>query len=363
MVEVLTQIDRWLRAGEDVATATLVAVRGSAPRAPGARLGATASGAMVGSVSAGCVEADVLESARRVLARQMPELVTYGISDEMGLAVGLSCGGEIDVWVEPVSEDPPWRATCEAAGRREAVVLARALAPEALRGRRMACVEGAPCVGGIDAALDAAVEAAARELFASGESRVLALQADDGTDVRVFLETLRPPRRLFIVGGNQTAIALCRIAKALGYHVTVVDPRTAFATAERFRDADALVHRWPGEVLEEAGLDRGCYVVDLAHDPKFDIPTLAVALRSGAGYVGALGSRKTQAKRAAALREAGVTDAELARLHGPIGLDLGGRAPEEIALSIAAEMQSVRYGRDPASLRDRAGSVGTPAPG
>jgi len=345
--EVLTQLDRWLEAGRGVALATLVEVRGSAPRQPGARLCATAEGEMVGSVSAGCVESDVVESARRVLASGRPELVTYGISKQQGFEVGLSCGGEIDVLVEPFAISDAWRAAAQAVTRREPVVLAEALAPDELRGAKLALLDGGRTVGSIEPSLDEAICAGAEQRFASDQAGVMDLCRPGAPDARVFLQPISPPLRLFIVGGNHTAISLCRMAKELGYRVTLIDPRSAFATAERFPDADERTHRWPDEVLSEAELDGGSYVVTLTHDEKFDIPSLSTALRSGARYLGALGSRRTHAGRLEKLRELAFSEAELERIHGPIGLDLGGRAPEEIALAILAEMQAVRYGRDP----------------
>jgi len=355
--EIVSQLDRWLADGESIATATLVEVRGSAPRQPGARFCATASGAVLGSVSAGCVESDVLECARRVMESGRAELATYGISDELGFQVGLSCGGSIDVVVAPFEADEAWRAVAAAVEARRPVVLAQAASPAELCGRQLAVLERGRVAGSIEPELDAAICAAALPRLESGESAMLELERAGGDPARIFLEAVAPPRRLFVIGGNQTAIPLCRMARALGYRVILVDPRTAFATAERFADAHELVHAWPDAVLREAGLDAYSYVVVLTHDLKFDVPAIVEALRAGVPYVGALGSRRTHAKRIAKLREAGLDDADLAKIHAPIGLDLGGRSPEEIALSILAEVQAVRYGRGGALLREGEGRI------
>jgi xanthine dehydrogenase accessory factor len=313
MRESFADLDRWLGEGEEIALATLVRVRGSAPRPPGARLFVTRSGRMSGSVSAGCVENDVLERAQQVLQDGLAVVADYGIADELSFQVGLSCGGSLEVLIEPFREDAAWRAVRDAVEAERPAALAVGLAPRELRGRRLAVpADGAP-VGSIDPELDPHLGAEARRLLPLGETREVSLPWSDG-EARV---------------------------------------RGVFATEERFPEADELVRSWPGEVLQEARLDAWSYVVTLSHDPKFDIPTLAQALRSDACYIGALGSRATQEKRRKQLLDQGFENAELARICGPIGLDIGARAPEEIALAILAEMVAVRHGREGAALRRR----------
>jgi xanthine dehydrogenase accessory factor len=352
MRESFADLDRWLGEGEEIALATLVRVRGSAPRPPGARLFVTRSGRMSGSVSGGCVENDILERAQQVLQDGLPVVADYGIADELSFQVGLSCGGSLEVLIEPFREDAAWRAVRDAVEAERPTALAVGLAPRSLRGRRLAIpANGAP-VGSIDPELDSRLGAEARRLLPLGETGEVSLPWSDG-EAQVFLQAFPPPQRLFIVGATHTAIALCRMARVLGFRVHVVDPRGVFATEERFPEADELVRSWPGEVLQEACLDAWSYVVTLSHDPKFDIPTLAQALRSDACYVGALGSRATQEKRRKQLLDQGFEDAELARIRGPIGLDIGARTPEEIALAILAEMVAVRHGREGAALRRR----------
>lgn len=352
MIDILSQLERWQAQGEEIALATLVQVERSAPRLPGARLALTRSGRMAGSVSGGCVESDVFARALGVLERGAPELAHYGISDELGLEVGLSCGGAIDVWIEPFAADDAWRALRDALQGERAAALAVALAPAPLAGRRLLRTPDGACVGAIDPALDARIEEALAALPPAGGTRMLTLEVPGGP-ARVFAEAIPAPQRLYLVGATHAAAALCRLASALGFRVTVIDPRSPFATPERFPDAERVVRAWPDEVLASAGLDAGSYLVTLSHDPKFDIPALARALRSPAGYVGALGSRGTQERRRAALREAGFDERDLARIRGPIGLDLGARTPEEIALAILAEMVAVRHGREGGPLRGR----------
>jgi xanthine dehydrogenase accessory factor len=352
MRDVLSDLDRWQQHGEAIALATLVQVHGSAPRLPGARMLVTRSGKMAGSVSGGCVENDIVTRALQVLDEGRAVLTRYGIADDAELAVGLTCA-EIEVFIEPFSDPPAWRAARAAVTRHDPIVLAVALGPATLAGRALAVCPDAEVVGTIADALDPAIGEAARALLGSDETIVLDLPHAGGS-TQVFLEAFAPPLRLVIGGGSHTAVALARMAKQIGMHVTVVDARSAYLERDRFPDADALVHAAPGTAL--AALDlRGAFVVSLTHDLKFDVPALATALRSGASYVGAMGSRKTHARRCAELEARGFGADELARIRTPIGLDLGSRGPDEIAVAILAEMLAVRSGRDARPLRERGG--------
>ena len=353
MRDILPALDEWLDHGEDIALATVVRVRGSAPRLPGARLCVTRSGKMAGSVSGGCVETDVFEHARQVLDSRQPRVASYTIADDDAFRVGLSCGGGIDVLIEPFTVDETWQVLRRSIEDRRPVALALGAAPTVLLGRRMV-IDGATTRGTVAPELDADIVAAARALLPHGGARALDLPWR-GDQARVLVEAFGPPLRLLIVGATHVGITLCRLAKTLGFAVTVVDPRGLFATADRFPDADKLVKAWPQDAL--AGiLDTSTYVVVLAHDPKVDVPAILNAVRAAVPYVGVLGSRATHERRRAQLVKQGLSETELVRVRGPIGLDLGGRAPEEIALAILAEMVAVRYGRAGGPLSQRTAS-------
>jgi xanthine dehydrogenase accessory factor len=277
----------------------------------------------------------------------------YGVSDDTAWGVGLACGGEIDIFVEPLASllAPGLAGRGSAYQQLKAAIegekaLVRAVVidgPEEARGAFLIAIEGEAAAGTIPSPLAERVRTDALAV-AGGPSGVRTYRVGE-SEYTVFFDVSLPPPRLVIVGGVHIAVELARLAKRVGYEVAVVDPRKAFATKERFPEADRLVHEWPDAGLETLGLTAGTAVAVLSHDPKLDDPALRVALRSPAFYVGALGSTRTQELRRRRLLEAGLGDAELARLHGPIGLDLGGREPAEVALSILAEIVAVRAGR------------------
>lgn len=290
----------------------------------------TESGYMVGSVSGGCVEGDVFREARGVLATGRPRRLHYAVVDEEGWEVGLACGGTMDVYVEPVGEIH--RLLVDALQRDETVGLATRLDGD---GHLLAWPEG-----GLKGERQLAPELV--PLLSEGPVPESAAELRSGPEGDLFLEVFARPPVLTIVGAVHVAVPLVTMAKLLGFRVRLVDARRAFATQERFPDVDELVVAWPQEALEAEGLRLGDAVVVLTHDSKFDVPALEAALRSSVGYIGLLGSSTTQEKRRTALRERGFGYEELARIHGPVGLDIGGRRPEEIALSILAEIVSVR---------------------
>ena len=344
MKEILPDLDLWQSQGEEIAMATLVQVRRSAPRPPGARLCVTRSGRMSGSVSGGCVEADVFERATQVLDSRSPEVANYGIADEMGFEVGLSCGGSIDVFIEPFAPDDEWNAFRRAVEAEQEVVHAIGLAPAPLTGRKLTDAIDGRAVGSIDPSLDIDIANAGYELLRTGGTKVVTLPWR-GLQAQVFIEAIRPSPSLMIVGATHVAISLCRLATDVGFRVTVIDARSALATPERFPDAERLIHAWPEEALAQAPLDQYSSLVVLTHDPKFDVPTLANALQSEAPYIGAQGSRVTHERRRRELRQQGYRDADLARIRAPIGLDIGSRTPAELAVAILAEMLAVQYDR------------------
>ena len=344
MKDILPDLDLWQGQGEEIALATVVRVQRSAPRPPGARLCATRSGRMSGSVSGGCVEADVLVRAMQVLDTRTPEVVSYGIADELGFQVGLSCGGSIDVLIEPYVVDSEWDALRRSVEHREGVVYAVGLSPPALLGRKLTRLPEGRSVGSIDPSLDGHIARKSDQLLKIGGTRVVTLLWH-GEQASIFLEAFRPPPSLLIVGATHTAISLCRLATEVGFQVSVIDARSALATPERFPDAGRLIRAWPEEALAQVPLDSYSYLVVLTHDPKFDVPALACALRSETRYIGAQGSRVTHEGRKQQLRQQGFSDAELARIRSPIGLDIGSRTPAEVAVAILAEVLAVQYDR------------------
>ena len=325
---ILDDLNHWLEDGESIALATVVWAEGPSPRPLGSCLAVTSSGQMAGSVSGGCVEGAVFEEAQSVLSGGPPKRLRFSATDEEGWEVGLACGGTIEVYVEPLVE--AHRHLLAALEAEETIALAT-------------CLDGG---GHLLAWPDDRLEgdlSLAPGLAALFPGPTAELRHRSEGDV--FLEVFTPPPTLVIVGAVHVAMPLVVLAQTLGFHVRVADARRTFATRARFPTVDELIVAWPQETLKAEELGPQHYVVILSHDPKFDLPALQIALRSRAAYVGLIGSRTTQAKRKAALREEGFGEAELARIHGPVGLDLGGREPAEIALAILAEIVVVRHGR------------------
>jgi len=367
MRDVLGDIVEWYETGEPFGLATVVNTFRSAPRPPGAAMAVSASGEVVGSVSGGCVEGAVYDLAESVLESGAPVLQRYGVSDDDAFAVGLTCGGILDVLVEPVTAAtfPQFREVAASIGRREPVAVATVVAgPGDIGARRLvwpdratgSLAPGAPHAERLDDAVDDDV----RGMLAQGLTgqRHYGREGERRLDeLTVFVHSFAPPPRLLVFGAIDFAAAVARVGKFLGYHVTVCDARPVFATAKRFPDADEVVVKWPHKYLDEAEVDARTAICVLTHDPKFDVPLLEVALRTRAGYVGAMGSRRTHEDRLERLREAGVTEAELARLRSPIGLDLGARTPEETAVSIAAELIQLRWGGSGRPLTDTSGRI------
>ncbi len=307
MREVMEEVSRWSQAGDQVAIATVVETWGSSPRPLGSKMVVTASGEMAGSVSNGCIEGAVFEEAQKVLKEGRGRLVHFGVADDVAFEVGLACGGHIEVMIQPVTVE-----------HLRLIELIRGEAPAELRTN-----------------------------LTTGEVRLAETQSDQDTPRRDgdwFVEPHGRAPHMVIIGAIHIAIPLHRMARLMGYRVTVVDARAKFATPERFPEADEILISWPDEALARIRLDRSSYVVILTHDPKFDLPALRSVLGKGVRYIGAIGSRKTNANRFEQLRGEGFTDEQLAQVHGPIGLDLGGRGAEETALAIMAEVTAVRHG-------------------
>ncbi|MBU1694769.1 MAG: XdhC family protein [Verrucomicrobia bacterium] len=331
--EIIGPVKQWDAEGRRTCIALLFKVEGSSPRPPGSRLAVNDRGAMAGYISLGCVEGDVREHVRQVLGGGPARVVHYDVADEASLTVGLSCGGRIDVLL--TRHDPSqaaWQVLCAESFRRRTFLFTRIDSPGA--GQQLFIGAGGECRGSLGSRSldDQAVETActlpergAATLLPWGEALCLA-------------EVLSPPGRLAIVGASPVAASLCKLASATGMEVTVIDPRRDFASAQLFPGARRIVLRWPEEGFAEAGVDRHWFAAVLSHDPKLDLPGLAAALRAGCRYVGLLGGRKTQEQRRKALAEQGFSPDDLARLHGPIGLRIGSVTPDEIAVSILAEI-------------------------
>ena len=366
MRDILSKITKWWEAGETVGLATVVRTFRSAPRDPGAALAVSAEGEVIGSVSGGCVEGAVYELSLDVCQTGDPVLQTYGVSDNDAFAVGLTCGGILDIFVEPINKDrfPELREIAAAVERGEPVAVATVIAgPGRIGARRVIWATGEAGASGTLGSgdrLDAAVDDDARGMLAQGLTGIRRYGEHGerrGDELSVFVNSFAPPPRMLVFGAIDFAAAVARVGKFLGYHVTVCDARKVFATAARFPDADEVVVDWPHRFLAGTSLDARTVICVLTHDPKFDVPLLEVALRTPAGYIGAMGSRRTHEDRLARLREVGMTDDELARLRSPIGLDLGARTPEETAISIAAELIQLRWGGTGHPLTDTEGRI------
>ncbi|HSM15598.1 MAG TPA: XdhC family protein [Gemmatimonadales bacterium] len=354
MRDLLQDIERFKASGQAFGRAVVTTVWGSAPRPAGACLVADGHGALAGSVSGGCIEAATAAEIAAAIGAGRPRLVEFGVTNERAWEVGLACGGTIKLLVEPVVRE---EAIAAAAGPSGAVLATVLESPSGLGAALLIDENGddmvpLPAAGNRAQATDGSRElqalgqalvGPALEALAQHASRTQQFTTEAGSSVTVFFEVFPGAAKLVIFGGVHIARALVPMARLLGYRTIVADGRQPFLTRERFPDADELILGWPAEAFEQAGLDAATSVCVLTHDPKFDDPALEIALRSPAAYVGAIGSRKTQTARRQRLKSAGLSDTQLDRLHGPIGLDLGGREPAEIALAILAEMTAVRH--------------------
>jgi xanthine dehydrogenase accessory factor len=317
MRDVMTEVKAWLASGDPVAVATVISTWGSAPRPAGSRMAISQSGKIAGSVSGGCLEGEVFEQAQAILKGKPASVFHYGVSDDLAWTVGLSCGGEVDVLIEPLAQV-----------HRELITALEDERPVVLK-------------------TELGERPGARQLLTPSDPKVPDL-LDRENPVRqdgLFLEPFPRPPELFIFGGSHVAIPLTRLASALGFRVTVVDARSKFAERERFPEARRVIRAWPDEVLKDLPMDGSTYIVILTHDPKFDDPTITAALKGRPRYIGAIGSKKTHRERVARLAAAGVSPSEIERVHAPIGLDLGAQTAEETALAILAQMVAVRHGK------------------
>jgi xanthine dehydrogenase accessory factor len=365
--DVLEQIRPWFAAGETFGLATVVGTYKSAPRQPGAAMAVSAAGEAVGSVSGGCVEGAVYELAQEVMGSGTPVFQTYGVSDDDAFTVGLTCGGIIDMFVELIGPEtfPEFEQVAASIDAGEPVAVATVVSGLGYVGARLVIWPDRRSGTLGSARLDDAVTDDGRGQLSQGHTGILRYGPEGerrGDELAVFIQSYAPPPRMLVFGAIDFATAVAAAGKFLGYRVTVCDARPVFATAKRFPQADEVIVEWPHRYLEkqlqiEHAIDARTVICVLTHDPKFDVPVLKLALGTEAGYIGAMGSRRTHDDRLARLREEGLSEDQLARLYSPIGLDLGARTPEETAISIAAEIIGQRWGGSGAKLRTTQGAI------
>lgn len=336
MRDIIDEVSRWVEAGENgIAVATVLATYGSAPRGVGGKMAVGENGQIAGSVSGGCIEATIIEEGSRVSPGARPRVLHFETSDDNAWEVGLPCGGTIDILLEPLLADHAAFLAQRVAQNAHAYSITVIDGPEGRVGKKLSFDADGATVGSIDESVDEQLRALTRGMTEAG--RRVKVEG-----MELFVESFAPQPTLAIVGGVHIAMALVRIAGALGYRTTIVDPRGTFGNEERFPAVDKLVRSWPEEAFSENEPTAETAVVVLTHDPKLDDPALVAALRSDAFYIGALGSSRTQSRRRERLARLGFSGEELARIHAPVGLDIGAATPEEIALAIAAEIVALR---------------------
>jgi xanthine dehydrogenase accessory factor len=333
MFEIADRLVAAIDAGRTLAIATAVSIEGSAPRTVGTSM-AFDGESVIGSIAGGCVEGAVVDVCELVLADGVARTVEYGVSDETAFSVGLTCGGQLRIRVTPVTAR--LEAALRAAGAGEPTGFATVL-------------------GDTSGPFDARIAAELDARIALGETALGTIDCD-GELVDVFFEVATPPARLIIFGAMEFSVALAAAGSSLGYRVSVCDPRGLFATAARFPTAEVVV-QWPTTWLAGTTVDERTVICVLAHDDRFDAEIIAQSLALPVAFVGAMGSRRTHERRVASLRDRGVAEEAIARLHSPIGLDLGASTPEETAVSILAEVISARTGASAAALRETSGSI------
>lgn len=359
MKDIVPQLRSWEQQGKRYALATLIKVDRSAPKPPGAAMAVCEDGTVAGSVSGGCVESALHEEAAGVLATGVPRIVTYGITDAEGFDIGLACGGQLHLFVDrpdlppglldAIEGNAPLAIGTVVSGTAAGIRIF--LWPEVFGSKPLPgspadapTVPAASTVGEEPSlagqALRDAVVRDAKRLVASGASELKTYEQGD-----VFIQTFAPAAEMYVFGAADFSAAVATLGKFLGFHVTVIDPRSLFATRERFPDAHQVVVEWPDKFLARAPIGPSTAIVILTHDAKFDLPALTYAVKTDAGYIGAMGAKRTNEERFHKLREAGCTEEQLARIHAPIGLDIGGKSPEETAVSIAAQIIAFRNGK------------------
>ncbi len=341
MQDVFEQLDRWRQDNEVLAITTVVETWGSAPRPVGSKMVTTHSGGIAGSVSAGCVEGAVIEESAEVMRTGIPRLVEFGVADDTAWDVGLACGGKIKVFIEPgFSVDKIYDALKENLDNRKPFLTISYLdGADEYKNKKLLVEPGGKQIGDLDLPENREVILNEALTYLDNQKSGTINTPDGAT---LFIDVQPLPPKLIIIGAVHLSVPLISIANTIGFETIIVDPRKSFASRERFPHVDHLKQMWPDEALQEIALDKSTYIVVLTHDPKLDDPALVKALVSDARYIGALGSRRTNQKRIERLRSAGLSEDQISRLHAPIGLDLGGRSSDEIAISIMAEIVQIK---------------------
>ncbi len=339
MRDIYSDVARWYKEGQAIALATVIKTWGSSPRTTGAKMAVNQDGGISGSVSGGCVEGAVVSASMETIKHGHAQFLHFDVADETAWNVGVACGGEVDIFVRLLSPEV-MEALRRGQSSDEVFALSTVVqGPDELLGRELSYFPDGNQIGEIAPGLDEEIVRITAGQLEDSQPHQVKLREN----IDLFIDVMPPPPTLVIVGGVHIAVALTRIAKATGFRVIVVDPRRQFGTQVRFPEADEIIQKWPDEAFKQINLNRNTAVAMLTHDPKIDDPGLIAALPSDVYYVGALGSQKTQISRRERLLAAGLDPKLLDRLHGPIGLDLGGRSPEEIALAVMAEVVQKRY--------------------
>ena len=350
MQDILADLARWRSENKSIALATVLQTWGSSPRGVGSKMALTLDGNMTGSVSGGCVENAVVEAGIQTLKTNRPQLLHFGVTDETAWEVGLACGGSIDIFVRPL-ENNSFIELLSALENNKPLVIATVIrGPDTFLGREILIHEHSRSTGWLGNDWNGQIDKLATQVIFQGISQRIELN----DNIEIFFDTILPPPTLIMVGGVHIAVALSSLAKTLGYRTVVIDPRKAWGDKERFPKVDQLIQTWPGDAFGQIGITRSTAIATLTHDPKLDDPALEFALSSPAFYVGALGSKTTQAERRKRLLRDGLTVSQLDRLHGPIGLDINARTPEEIALAIMAEVVNAHRKRKQDSIANDA---------
>ena len=353
MRDILTDIQHWQKEGDVIALATVIQSWGSAPRKVGSHMAFTLSGKITGSVSGGCVENAVIEAGMQTLKTNHPQLLHFGVADETAWRVGLMCGGSIDVFVQPLDAQVFQEIKKVINNEESAIHVTAITGTDELLGKQILIQEGQILFGSFGNEINSRVLNLSAEFSTSGQLTI-------NEDVRVFVNIIQPSPTLVVVGGVQIAIALVSLAKTLGYQTILIDPRKAWGNETRFPHVDKLIQMWVDDAFEQIKINSATAVAVLTHDPKIDDPAIKLALNSSAFYVGALGSKTTNAKRRERLLSDGVSESQIAKIHAPIGLDIGAQNPEEIALAIMSQIvQTFRKQKQP-EIKNEAENLQSP---